>query len=272
MIAFPHCKINLGLRVLEKRADGFHNIETIFYPVQWHDAVEVIPCNKFSFELKGILLEGNAEDNLCVKAYRLLEKEYKIPPIKMCLLKNIPAGAGLGGGSADAAFTFKLLNDLFELKISNAQLKNIASQLGSDCAFFIDGKPSIAKSKGEELTVLNLDLSSYQIIIIHPGIHVNTSWAYAQIDAASFQKINSINLVSVIEKPIEEWNKLLHNDFEEVIFKKYPQIEELKKLFYSSGAIYSAMSGSGSAVFGIFEKKPIDFPFQNSMKYFSGKL
>ncbi|MCY7410911.1 MAG: hypothetical protein LH473_11610, partial [Chitinophagales bacterium] len=180
--------------------------------------------------------------------------------------------AGLGGGSADAAFTLKLLNDLFELKISNAQLKNFASQLGSDCAFFIDGKPSIAKSKGEELAALNLDLSSYHIIIIHPGIHVNTSWAYAQIDAASFQKINSINLVSTIKKPIAEWKELLKNDFEDVVFKKYPQIKELKKMFYDQGAIYASMSGSGSAVYGLFEKEPVDFPFQNSMKYFSVKL
>ena len=154
MICFPNSKINLGLRILNKRADGYHNIETILYPVQWCDALEAIPSKEFSFEVVGIKLEGNHEDNLCVKAFRLLQNEFKIPAVKMCLLKNIPVGAGLGGGSADAAFTLKLLNDLFELKLSKEKFRHYASQLGSDCAFFINNKPYIAMERGDRKSVV----------------------------------------------------------------------------------------------------------------------
>src|SRR6185295_11617000 len=249
MILFPNCKINLGLEVFDKRADGFHNIETIFYPVHWCDVLEALPSpkepsrtKKFYFETKGSMIDGNESDNLCVKAFRLFEREFKIPPVKMCLLKNIPIGSGLGGGSSDAAFTLKLLNDLFDLKLSEVQLREFAAQLGSDCAFFIGNKPVIATGRGDELHHFELVLSSYHIIVVVPPIQVSTAWAYESVGSRHPDASGAVGkkkLNEIVQQPIENWKEELKNDFEEIVFRLHPEIEEIKNQLYDHGALYA---------------------------------
>lgn len=278
MIVFPTCKINLGLRVLDKRADEFHNIETIFYAVQWCDALEAIPFSmpvvgvstdhdNVSFETKGLKIDGSEKENLCMRAFRLLQREFKVPPVKMCLLKNIPIGAGLGGGSSDAAFTLKLMNDLFDLKISIEQLKQFASELGSDCPFFIENIPCLATGRGDDLRAITFDLSSYYLIIVVPPVQVSTSWAYES--AGNWQlAAGKKKLEEIIQQPIDSWKEELKNDFEEAVFKQYPEIEKIKKQLYKQGALYASMSGSGSAVYGIFSEEPPAISFPKPYKIF----
>lgn len=262
MVCFPNCKINLGLNVVEKRTDGYHNIETVFYPVHWCDVLELIEVgsqksevgsreleNGIEFSSSGLMIDGDLKNNLCVKAIQLLKKDFQIRDIKMHLHKIIPMGAGLGGGSSNAAFTLKLLNDLFNLKLSSDDLKNYAKQIGSDCAFFIDNTPVFASGRGEVLEKINLSLNGYVILIVKPPIHVSTVDAYNMI-TPQFPKKSS---KEIIKLPIKEWKTLLKNDFEIPVFKKYPEIGEIKNKMYQLGAIYSSMSGSGSAVYGIFE-------------------
>jgi 4-diphosphocytidyl-2-C-methyl-D-erythritol kinase len=281
MIVFPICKINLGLRVFDKRADGFHNIETIFYPVQWCDALEALPVSTpadhhhLSFETRGLKIEGSEKDNLCVKAVRLLQQKFKVPSIKMCLLKNIPLSGGLGGGSSDGALTLKLVNDLFHLKVSIEQLRQFASQLGSDCAFFIENIPCLATGKGDNLIPIALDLSSYYILIVHPALSVSTAWAYDSAGSGPrslSEAKDKKGLEEIIRQPVKSWRKELKNDFEEVVFKKYPEIAKIKKQLYKQGALYASMSGSGSAVYGIFSEEPPAVSFPGSYKIFRSKL
>jgi 4-diphosphocytidyl-2-C-methyl-D-erythritol kinase len=258
MLLFPNCKINLGLHILNKREDGFHNLETVFYPVGLKDAIEIIPAHNtdkpITFTSSGLLVDGNMDDNICIKAYHLLKKDFtELPAIKMHLHKAIPMGAGLGGGSADGAFTLLLLNKKFNLNLSTPKLLNYAAQLGSDCPFFIINKPCYATSRGEILEAINTDLSKYKIVLINPGIHVNTGWAFAQLTPAIPQKM----IREIITQPIETWQEELKNDFEKPVFEKYPAIKSIKETLYTQGAIYAAMSGSGSTVFGIFEKAGI---------------
>jgi len=254
VIVFPNCKINLGLHILRKRADGFHDIETVFYPVLYTDVLEVIP-NKitdaaFEFAGTGLIVTGITEDNLCIKAYQLLKKDFpQLPAVKIHLHKVIPMGAGLGGGSADAAFMLKLLNGKFKLDIPEAQLLNYALQLGSDCPFFIVNKPCFATGRGEMLEKVAVELSAYKIILINPGIHINTSWAFSQITPALPNK----SIKEIIQQPVETWKSELTNDFEKAVFSAHPQIKEIKSTLYKQGAMYSAMSGSGSTVYGIFK-------------------
>lgn len=254
MIVFPNCKINLGLHVVQKRDDGFHNIETVFYPIPLIDALECIRDDKgndIEFSLSGITLEGNANDNLCVKAYHLLKQNYPLlPAVKMHLHKVIPPGAGLGGGSADGAFALSLLNKKFNLDISEDKLIELAAQLGSDCPFFIRNKSSYATGRGEILEDVSVDLSSYKIIIVNPGIHISTGWAFSQLTPAALKK----DLRKIIAQPITTWKNELINDFEAAVFSQYPEIKLIKESLYNHGALYAAMSGSGSTVFGIFEK------------------
>ena len=252
MIVFPNCKINLGLNIIGKRADGYHNLETVFYPLPFHDVLEVVnSSNKeesTELILSGNNIEGNAESNLCIKAYHLLKKHFsKLPVVKIYLHKVIPTGAGLGGGSADGAFMLLLLNDKFQLRLSQQQLINYALQLGSDCPFFILNKPSFAQQRGEVLEPIEVNLSSYKIVIINPGIHVSTSWAFTQTKFAAHNQLKEI-----INEPIKNWKEKLINDFEIPVFKKYPEIKNIKEQLYNSGAIYASMSGSGSTVFGVF--------------------
>lgn len=266
MLSFPNCKINLGLRILDKRSDGFHNIESVFYPVNWCDALEVIESESFEFFSAGRKVEGKTEDNSCVKAYRLLKDKYKLPPVKIFLLKKIPTGAGLGGGSSDGAFMLKLLNEKFRLNISKQELKAFASQLGSDCPFFIENKPVMATGRGEVLNEVTVTLNHSFLILIYPSIAVNTAWAYGELSkqrkTENGLSYNFEPLKEIIQLPVEKWNGALDNDFEKIIFHKHPEIEQIKNELLQQGAVYAAMSGSGSSVFGIFNKKI-------SIKYFS---
>ncbi len=253
MVSFPNCKINLGLHILGKREDGFHNLETVFYPVPFRDALELMPStgktNPIEFTGTGLVVNGNSEDNLCAKAYHLLKKDLpQLPAVKIHLHKAIPMGAGLGGGSADAAFMLKLLNERFQLNLSTAQLINYALQLGSDCPFFIINKPCLATGRGEVLEETTVDLSAYTIVLINPGIHINTGWAFSKIIPALPVK----SIKAIIEQPVNSWKEELKNDFETAVFNAHPAIKEIKETLYAQGAVYAAMSGSGSTVFGIF--------------------
>ncbi len=254
MIHFPNCKINLGLNILRKREDGFHDLATFFYPVGLNDVLEIIKDNTGSdvqFTCTGLPVAGNADENLCVKAYRLIKKDYpELPAVQMHLHKAIPMGAGLGGGSADGAFTLQLLNTKFQLGISEAQLAGYAAQLGSDCPFFIANKPCLAAGRGEILTPLPLNLSAYDIVLVHPGIHINTGKAFSQITPALPVK----SIEQIIQQPIHTWKAELVNDFEQPVFTAHPEIAAIKSQLYQNNALYAAMSGSGSTVFGIFEK------------------
>lgn len=257
VILFPNCKINLGLHVIEKRADGFHNIETVFYPVNWEDMLEVLPDpakeRGVNFSFSGISIPGNANDNLCVKAYELISKDYPMPAVKAHLHKNIPMGAGLGGGSSDAAFFIKALNEIFELNLAWGELHHYAKQLGADCSFFITNRPVLAEGKGDQLESVNISLAGKNILVVYPGIHVNTADAYAGI--APHKPEMSLEKI-ITEHKIEDWKNILVNDFEKTVFQKFPAIKALKEKMYAGGAVYAAMSGSGSAVFGIFDQKP----------------
>ncbi len=261
MIVFPNCKINLGLQILNKREDGFHNLETIFYPVPLCDALEVVrsssqfPSSTISFQSTGLPIDISSENNLCIKAYDLLKKDFpSLPPIQMHLHKTIPMGAGLGGGSSDAAFTLKLLNEKFKLGISQQQLIQYALQLGSDCPFFIINKPCYATGRGEILETVELDLSACKLAIINPGIHVNTGWAFAQLNIDGSGRFKHPDPKQIIQQPISTWKEQLKNDFEEAVFKEFPEIETIKQQLYNAGAIYASMTGSGSTVYGIFNK------------------
>jgi 4-diphosphocytidyl-2-C-methyl-D-erythritol kinase len=265
LIAFPNCKINFGLYILDKRPDGFHNLETVFFPVPLKDALEIIPQKKtestFLFTASGIPVDGAVSNNLCSKAFHLLQKDYpQIPPVQMHLHKAIPLGAGLGGGSADAAFTLTLLNKQFQLGLSTQSLITYALALGSDCPFFILNKPCAATGRGEKLEEIALDLSAYTIILINPRIHVNTGWAFAQLNRQAQDAQNTLawqnrkSLQLICQQPIHTWKHSLVNDFEAPVMAQYPAIQTVKETLYRQGAIFAAMSGSGSTVFGIFEK------------------
>ena len=259
MLVFPNCKINLGLRILNKREDGYHNLETIFYPVPLNDALEIIPSNNVDpvqFSSSGLVVSGDITDNLCVKAYLLLKKDFpKLPSVKIHLHKAIPMGAGLGGGSADAAFTLQLLNNQFELNLSTDQLISYALQLGSDCPFFIINQPCIGTGRGEILEKISLDLSEYQLLLVNPGIHVNTSQAFLSLQLPAVNAHPNPDLLAkIIKQPIDSWRYSLSNDFEKPVFENYAAIKEIKELIYKAGASYAAMSGSGSTVYGLFRK------------------
>lgn len=251
MITFPNAKINLGLNIVSRREDGYHNIESCFYPIPWHDCLEVIEAASFAFHSYGLAIPGDSSSNLCVKAYELLKADFNIPPVEIHLLKNIPMGAGLGGGSADGAFTLKMLNDLFQLGLSTLQLEAYALQLGSDCPFFIKNQPAIAKGRGEELEVIDLNLSGYCLAIHNPDIHVSTKEAYSGINIEQ----SDTSIQEIINRPIESWKDSLLNNFEPSIFPNHREIARLKKEMYGAGAIYASMTGSGSTVFGLFEEK-----------------
>ncbi len=260
MIAFPNAKINLGLYVTGKRDDGFHNIESIFYPVPFCDVLEIIESEEFSFQTEGISVTDNPEDNLCVKAYNLLKEKYDLPPISMFLLKNIPSGAGLGGGSSDAAFTLKLLNDVFKLNITVGQLTEYAAMLGSDCPFFVPDYPAYVFGRGELMEAVNLSLKGCYIVIVCPGIHIPTAEAYRNIRTYSTMKIP---MPHQVQRDRPYWKETLYNDFENYALGQYPELKEIKEKLYQSGAFFASMSGSGSSIYGIFESKPdVDFKFK----------
>ncbi len=264
MLVFPNCKINLGLIITGKREDGYHDIETIFYPVQLNDALEIIYSTSAGqpdetvFTHSGAPIDGEEKDNLCLKTYQLLKKDFPhLPAVQIHLHKAIPMGAGLGGGSADAAFTLIALNEKYALNLSNGQLLSYALQLGSDCPFFIINKPCHATGRGEILQSIHVGLSGYKLLLVNPGIHVNTRWAFSQLDIVPGELTTKAapykSLQTIISQRIMYWKEGLINDFEKPVFEKYPEIKALKEAFYEKGALFASMSGSGSSVYGIFD-------------------
>ena len=258
MITFPNAKINLGLNIVEKRPDGYHNLETIFYPINLQDALEVTRREnndkEYTLHISGAPLEGEPEDNLVVKAYKLLKKDYPgLLPVDIHMYKHIPAGAGLGGGSSDAACMIKLLNDKFSLRLSTERMEEYAVKLGADCAFFIRNKPVFATGIGNLFEPVELSLKGYHIILIKPDIFVSTRDAFAEIKPVR----PAVSLKEIVKQPMETWKHSMKNDFEDSVFKKFPEIAAIKDELYDLGAVYAAMSGSGSSVYGIF-KAPIE--------------
>lgn len=252
MILFPNAKINVGLWVVEKREDGYHNIETLFLPIGLSDVLEFVesPAGESKISISGIALEGDDSDNLVMQAWNLMKEHYDIPAVDIHLHKIIPMGAGLGGGSSDAAFMLRGMNEFFDLGCSTEELENMASTLGSDCAFFIKDKPAIGKGRGEQLETVEVDLQGYELILVNPGIQVSTRDAYQGVIPERTQK----NLRELLLFPVSEWQEQLGNDFEKSVFEKHPSIKEVKNRLKEVGATYTAMSGSGSSVFGIFKK------------------
>jgi 4-diphosphocytidyl-2-C-methyl-D-erythritol kinase len=255
MILFPNAKINLGLHILSKRADRYHNLETLMHPVELCDILEFLQDTgtEIRFTISGIPVAGIMENNLVYKAYLLLKNRYHLPNLKIHLHKIIPAGAGLGGGSSDAAYMLKGLNTHFNLQLSMDEMLDLASSLGSDCSFFIENVPALATGKGEILTPVNNYLKNFKLLIFSPGFEVSTAEAYHGAVPNSDRE----SLASILEKDILEWKKYLVNDFEKSVFRKYPVLGDLKERLYESGAIYASMSGSGSSLYGVFEKEYI---------------
>jgi 4-diphosphocytidyl-2-C-methyl-D-erythritol kinase len=261
VIVFPNCKINLGLHVVRKRDDGYHDLETIFYPLPLRDVLEItkaagsgqqaVENQQVTLHLSGLPVQGKQEDNLCIKAYNLLKQHHpQLGAIDMYLHKAIPMGAGLGGGSADGAFTLQLLNEKFQLNISREKLFDYSLQLGSDCPFFIINKPCFATGRGELLQGIQLDLSGYSFLVVHPGVHINTGWAFSQLTPAP----STQSLQEIIQQPVSSWRNALKNDFEAPVCKQHPALQNIKEKLYEAGALYASMTGSGSCFYGIFQK------------------
>lgn len=257
MVSFPNAKINLGLHILRKRPDGYHEIETIFYPLPLRDALEIVenrgagPRFSLPFSSTGLPLDGQSSNNLCMKAYRLLKKDFpRMPLVKMHLHKAIPAGGGLGGGSSDGAMTLRMLNEMFDLGLDGTQLLAYAAQLGSDCPFFIHNRPCFARGRGELLEPIDLDLSGYRFLVVNPGIHISTGRAFLDIRP----EMPDRPLMELVKEPVERWRDLICNDFEKTVFPQYGEIVEVKDELYRQGAIYASMTGSGSTVYGFFKK------------------
>lgn len=252
MITFPNAKINLGLNITEKRPDGYHNLETIFYPIPLEDALEACPRKEgpgcYSLSQSGLSIEGDAENNLVVKAYKLLDETYHLPPVDIYLHKHIPSGAGLGGGSADAAFMLKLLNRMYRLNLTDDQLEAYAARLGADCAFFVRNQPTYAEGIGNIFSPVELSLTGWQLLLVKPDIFVSTRDAFARIRPRHPER----NLRDLINQPVESWKDSIINDFEESVFPQFPAIGAIKTELYHLGAVYASMSGSGSSVYGLF--------------------
>lgn len=254
MICFPNAKINLGLNIVSKRGDGYHNLETIFYPVPVKDALEIIvreEQKEDTFIEAGIKVDADPENNLVMKALRQMRSKYDFPSLEVHLLKKIPFGAGLGGGSADASFMLRLINDNFNLGASEEELASIAVKLGADCPFFIYNRPVFASGIGEIFEDIELSLTGYYFVLVKPNIHVSTKDAFAEIKPSE----PKISLKEIIKRPVSEWKYLMVNDFEGGVFGKYPEIKNIKNTLYDNGAMYTSMSGSGSSVFGIFQSE-----------------
>ncbi len=255
MIVFPNAKINIGLNVVSKRCDGYHDIATVFYPVKLYDILEFAVAEKTELSATGITLGEHTDSNLVLKAYHILKHDFNLPEIKFHLHKNIPLCAGLGGGSSDAAYTLKALNSFFNLGITSEKLQDYAAILGADCPFFIDNQPAFATETGNRLTPLNIDLNQYETVILKPPVSVSTAEAYKNISP----KKPDFCLKDLCHLPIEQWKNIVHNDFEPYVFSAFPIVGELKEMLYNMGALYASMSGSGSAVYGIFHRLPVNF-------------
>ncbi len=253
MLVFPNAKINLGLNIVEKRSDGFHNIETIMLDVSLCDILEFVPAyslQKNKLNITGLSIDSSIEDNLLSKSYNLLANDYNLPALNIHLHKIIPFGAGLGGGSSDAAFFMKALNDEFSLGISSEDLSELSSEIGSDCPFFFNNKAAFVSGRGDVIQAIDFSLSGYYLVIVFPGIKVNTKEAYSRVAPVKPKK----QLVELIKMPIDNWKNNISNDFETSVFSVYPEIKLIKENLYSLGAVYASMTGSGAAVFGIFKQ------------------
>lgn len=267
MVVFPNCKINLGLSVLRKRPDNFHDLQTVFYPLPFYDVLELVQSPVFSMNQTGISIEPAPGGNICERAWKLLNKDYpQLPEIAIHLHKTVPIGAGLGGGSADAAFLLAAVNKKFRLGITDKKLAAYALELGSDCPFFLLNKPALATGRGEILKPVSLDLSAYRLVVVNPGIHVSTALAFSLITANDNQE----NPEDIIRLPVNEWKGRLVNDFEAPVFKLHPALQSIRDQLYNAGALFAAMSGSGSTMFGIFDKASAlpDFPAGYLVKSF----
>lgn len=262
MINFPTCKINLGLHVLFKRPDGYHELDTVMIELPIRDALEITPAGSDSFVSSGLLIPGSG--NLCLDALQLLRKSISIPPVQVHLVKNIPMGAGLGGGSSDAAFTIKNLVDQFAPSVSIAQQIDWAAELGSDCAFFIQGGWQACEGRGERLTPLTARLTNCWVAVINCGIHVSTQLAFQELSPNANRK----KVVDLLDLPVSEWKDNVVNDFEETVFKTHPILKEIKESLYQQGAFYAAMSGSGSTIYGMFTEEPTDLKFPVTPTFF----
>ncbi|MDP4292073.1 MAG: 4-(cytidine 5'-diphospho)-2-C-methyl-D-erythritol kinase [Bacteroidota bacterium] len=254
MITFPNCKINIGLNIVGKRADGYHDIETVFFPLSLSDALEILPAEEGQtedrFVEEGTKLQDDAEQNLCMKALRLMQKQVRLTPVKIVLLKKIPVGAGLGGGSADATFTLKMLNSMHNAGFTDRQLTDMVATLGSDCSFFMINKPVFACGKGDQMSPVSMDLKGLTIVVVKPPIFVSTAEAYSGTTPARPEK----SLKELVQLPFSQWRDVICNDFEKTIFALHPGIAAIKSRLYEMGALYASMSGSGSSVFGLFDK------------------
>lgn len=253
-ISYPNAKINLGLYVVERRPDGYHNIETVFYPIPLCDKLEITEDDEDQLLISGMPVAGELSDNLVVRVVKMLRQEREIPPLRISLQKNIPTGAGLGGGSADAAFTMKLLNEQFFLGMTDKEMEQKVAKLGADCAFFIRNKATMAGGIGNIFSPINLDLSGWHFLLVKPDEFVSTREAYSQVCPA--QPVHP--LMDTIQQPIEKWKDLLFNDFEQSVFPQHTVISDIKHTMYNIGATYASMSGSGSSVFGLFKEEPKD--------------
>lgn len=262
MILYPNAKINIGLKVIRKRPDGFHDIETIFYPVRHPvDILEIVESDKVSVHEYGLDFPGKPEDNICLKAYQLLKRDFNLPPVAIYLHKNIPVGAGMGGGSSDASHTIIALDKMFGLNLTHDQKIQYASALGSDCPFFIINKPMLGKGRGEILSPVEIpDLSGYVIKLLFPPYFVSTAQAYKGIISREQKESEGVEfadtepLSKLVQLPVEKWKDFISNDFETTVFAHIPQLKRYKEELYSQGALYASMSGSGSSMFGIFKK------------------
>jgi 4-diphosphocytidyl-2-C-methyl-D-erythritol kinase len=256
MISYPNAKINLGLNIIRKREDGFHDIESVFYPVPWKDILEIVPeksgKGSVAFTSTGIEIPSNGKENLCERVYHLMHDEFNLPSVKIHLHKMVPIGAGIGGGSADAAQTAVMLNEMFDLGLSEEKLEEIVAKVGSDCPFFIRNRPAYVTGRGEQLKPFDLDLTGMWMVLVNPNIHVGTAEAYSGISPQEPE----CSLKDELMKEVSEWSDCVKNDFESSVFSKYPVIRELKEQLYDDGAEYASMTGSGSTVFGIFSNKP----------------
>ncbi len=274
MLTFPNAKINLGLNIIRKRPDGYHDLQSVFYPIGLRDALEVIEntsktTERIQFTTSGIAIPGEIKYNLCWFAYHLIANDYKLPNVKVHLHKQIPIGAGLGGGSADAAFFIRLLNDTFELGLSWGEMHHYARQLGSDCSFFITNRPAYAQAKGDEYETINLDLSHYFVALVYPPIHINTAKAYSGV--VPTMPTHSLEN-DIVNLPITKWKDRINNDFEKSIFPQFHSIKTIKDKLYKLGAVYASMSGSGSSVYGIFKSETnLKSEFKNCFLW-EGKL
>ena len=253
MLLYPNAKINLGLNIVARRPDGYHDIETIFYPIPLQDALEVTAADHFSFRLSGNQLDCAAGDNLVIRVLKMLEADYRLPELDIHLFKHIPSGAGLGGGSSDAAFMMKLLNEQFSLGMTEDEMEQRLATLGADCPFFVRNRPVFATGIGNVFTPISVDLSGWTLVLVKPDVHVSTRDAYSSVQPAR----PDMSLTEIARRPVEEWQQLMRNDFEVSVFPRYPEIAAIKDLLLDLGAVYAAMSGSGSAVYGLF-RQPLE--------------